>query len=182
MSGTQSPTLASSDNVGRAQTAWVKTAHRLAAGSIAGCTEICFTMPFETIKTRMQFEQQVAGTGSRPVARPGMVGTCRAIVEASSVRGLYYGLPICLVQSSIKNAVRFALFEQLKGILGQVGAMSAQHRTFVAGAGAGAIEAAIWVAPTERLKTLRQTQVRGSSVGAAAVWLLRGSRCSCVPG
>ena len=90
------------------------TQHHLLAGSIAGCTEVFITMPFETTKTRMQFESKLVAVNPAAVRPFGMMCTIQHIVKAEGVRGLYFGLPVCLVQSSVKNALRFTLFEQFK--------------------------------------------------------------------
>ena len=138
---------------------------RLLAGSIAGCMEVSITMPFETAKTRMQFEKPLeVGVRQQGVGllsqRMGMIQTFRHIVACEGPRGLYYGLPICLVQSGVKNALRFTLFEHSKTWLrASAGWLSPGQEIFLAGACAGTVEAAIWVTPTERLKTLRHTQI-----------------------
>jgi hypothetical protein len=69
----------------------------------------------------------------------------QGILASAGVRGLYFGMPAMLLQTSCKLGIRFAAFESVKPLVG-VGA---------AGLAAGAIES-FWVAPCERLKTLRQ--------------------------
>jgi hypothetical protein len=84
----------------------------------------------------------------------------RILAEPAGVRGFYYGLPAVLVQASGKVAIRFSMYglysSLFAGALAREG--SDAHR-FLSGAAAGASES-LWIAPCERLKTLRVTQLR----------------------
>ena len=110
------------------------------AGLVAGGAEVWLTMPFETTKNRVQMGRS---TGFFDV------------LKTAGPRGLYYGVQAQMVQVCGKVAIRFTAFERLKRAL--------PGSAFVAGLLAGCIEGAIWVAPTERLKMLRQAEL-----GAAA--------------
>jgi hypothetical protein len=117
-------------------------------------------MPFETTKTL----QQVNHSPATASARLSMLDTMRRTVKLSGVRGLYFGLPICLLQTSGKVGIRFAAFEALKPVVGA-------HNVVVAGCLAGAIEAALWVTPCERIKVLRQIQVGEASPRHPVSWV-----------
>ena len=115
------------------------TLKAMAAGGLAGASEAITTMPFEVTKNRLQL-------GSGPTT---IIGSMQSTVRAAGVSGLFYGLQPALVQVAGKASVRFAAFEKLKVIFSPG----------VAGTLAGCVEAFVWVAPTERLKVLRHTQV-----------------------
>ena len=106
------------------------------AGLVAGGAEVWLTMPFETTKNRVQMGRS---TGFFDV------------LKTAGPRGLYYGVQAQMVQVCGKVAIRFTAFERLKRAL--------PGSAFVAGLLAGCIEGAIWVAPTERLKMLRQAEL-----------------------
>jgi solute carrier family 25 citrate transporter 1 len=105
-------------------------AKQWAAGAIAGCTEAVITMPFEVLKTKMQ----VAGTGKW------------SLLFNKNIRldTAFAGLTPVLFQTSMKIGIRYGAFEQLRNHVSVP----------LAGLGAGAFEALIWITPTERLKVL----------------------------
>jgi solute carrier family 25 citrate transporter 1 len=116
------------------------------AGGVAGATEALVTQPFEVTKVRLQL-----GHGPPGIAK-NMVDT----VGRAGPSGLYYGIQAQLLQVAFKGAIRFASFEQFKALL-------PPGSTFTAGTLAGLTEAIVWVAPTERLKVLRQTELSGAA-------------------
>lgn len=123
------------------------------SGGIAGALEICATMPLDTIKTQMQLQP-----GS------GVVGTTRSILTSRGVPGLYYGMSAMLTQVSCKAAIRFTAVEQFRTMLRAYDPnMASAQMNFIAGFGAGIVEAAVWVTPTERLKVLAQKEVHSLS-------------------
>jgi len=73
--------------------------------------------------------------------------------------GFYFGLPAVLVQVAGKGAIRWSAYEQFKNGLQAAGAPKASIDLF-AGMGAGFSEAFLWTTPTERLKVLRQNDIR----------------------
>jgi len=115
------------------------TMKAMVAGGLAGGSEAIVTMPFEVTKNRLQLK-------SGPTT---ILGSIRSTVSAAGVSGLWYGLQPALVQVAGKSSIRFAAFEKLKTIF----------PAGIAGMLAGCVEAFVWVAPTERLKILRQAEV-----------------------
>ena len=130
-----------------------ETRRALLAGGIAGAVEAVATMPFEVTKNRIQL-----GDGPRGVLSS-MVHTYRS----AGVGGFYYGLQATLVQVCGKSAIRFSAYERFAAL----GAPP-----FAAGTLAGLTEAVAWVAPTERLKVLRTSEL-GGAAGAGGASLPR---------
>eukprot|EP00657_Telonema_sp_P-1_P008520 TRINITY_DN29860_c0_g1_i1.p1 TRINITY_DN29860_c0_g1~~TRINITY_DN29860_c0_g1_i1.p1 ORF type:complete len:112 (-),score=49.31 TRINITY_DN29860_c0_g1_i1:3-338(-) len=75
-----------------------------AAGAMAGGTEICITMPLDTVKTYMQINKGL----------PNMAAAGRDIFAQKGMAGFYFGLPAMMLQVSCKAGIRFLAFEQLK--------------------------------------------------------------------
>ena len=96
-------------------------------------------MPFEVAKNRIQL-----GLGPRTISA-NMADT----VRTAGPTGLFYGLQAQLVQTAAKSSIRFAAFERFK----------VYFDTFTAGILAGLTEAIVLVAPTRRLKVLRQAEL-----------------------
>ena len=122
-----------------------KTAKTLLAGAFAGCCEAYITMPFEVTKNRIQL-----GHGPNSIA-----GNMADTVRRAGPRGLYYGIQAQVLQVSAKGAIRFTAVDRFKAVL-------PPGSSFTAGLLAGLTEALVWVAPTERLKVLRQAEVSGT--------------------
>lgn len=132
-------------------------ARKSIAGAVAGCCESIITSPFEVIKTQMQIEDRRGIGHSIPE-------TVHSILRKKGVPGFYYGLPACLLQNCGKVAIRFGSYSFYTEIFGRYlfGKYSGEdagsiHR-FTSGFFAGATES-LWIAPCERLKTLRVTQI-----------------------
>ena len=64
-------------------------------------------MPFEVIKTAQQIEK-------RPKTSTNLVSAIRQTVAQNGVQGLYVGLPVVMLQSGGKVAIRFGVFSQAK--------------------------------------------------------------------
>ena len=133
--------------------------HRALAGAAAGGIETIVTMPFEVTKTIQQLQKQQT--------IPSISSTARKIMQTKGIRGFYYGLPACLVQASGKVAIRFSFYgfylSNLQLYFGSnIGNISNESDSLLksgcAGLLAGATES-VWIAPCERLKTLRVTQL-----------------------
>jgi len=107
------------------------------AGAIAGMTESVVTMPFEVMKTRLQVSQNASWKDALLAER----------ARSGLVRSAFAGLSPMLVQTSMKVGIRFAAYEAIRTVV--------TPNPMVAGFGAGAIEALVWITPTERIKTLR---------------------------
>lgn len=121
------------------------------AGFCSGATEAAVTMPFDTVKTYCQVQKSAKGLS--PLAG------AREIFRLKGPGGFYFGLPAVLVQVAGKGAIRWSAFEQFKRGLQAAGAPKATVDLF-AGMGAGFTEAFLWTTPTERLKVLRQNDIR----------------------
>jgi len=121
------------------------------AGFFSGATEAAVTMPFDTVKTFCQVQKSTSGMS--PVAG------AREIFRLKGMGGFYFGLPAVLVQVAGKGAIRWSAFEQFKFGLQSAGAPKASV-DLLAGMGAGFAEAFLWTTPTERLKVLRQNDIR----------------------
>jgi len=124
------------------------------AGGVAGACEVIGTMPLDVAKTQMQINP---GKYANPVDALVKIG------HTAGLPGLYYGMPAFLTQTSAKAAIRFFSFAQCKeGINLALGPKAAADNVttvnFVAGLGAGAMEAAIWTTPMEKLKVVRQAE------------------------
>lgn len=123
-------------------------AHKWLAGAVAGIVETLITQPFEVTKTRLQLRPTLSWYEALTLERPklGLLGSA------------YSGLNPVLLQTSMKVGIRFAAFEFAKPKF--------TSSDFVAGTAAGAVEALVWIAPTERLKVLRI----GSGAEHPTVW------------
>jgi len=119
------------------------------AGFCSGATEAAVTMPFDTIKTYCQTQRVAYG----PVAG------AKDIFKLKGFGGFYFGLPAVLVQVAGKGAIRWSAYEQLKVMFQTAGAPRGSI-DLLAGMGAGLAEAFLWTTPTERLKVLRQQDIK----------------------
>ena len=120
-----------------------------AAGFCSGATEVSVTMPLDTVKTFCQVNR----TGMGPVAG------AQQIYQLKGLQGFYFGLPAVLLQVAGKGAIRFTAFEQFKFLM-QLAPVPKASIDFLAGIGAGFAEAFLWTTPTERLKVLRQNDIK----------------------
>eukprot|EP00435_Cladocopium_sp_Y103_P047917 s354_g14.t1 len=119
------------------------------AGFCSGATEVSVTMPLDTVKTFCQVNR----TGMGPVAG------AQQIYQLKGIQGFYFGLPAVLLQVAGKGAIRFTAFEQFKFLMHLTPVPKASI-DFLAGIGAGFAEAFLWTTPTERLKVLRQNDIK----------------------
>ncbi len=129
----------------------------LLAGGLAGAFEACVTMPFEVTKNRIQLRQ----------GPPTVLASMADTVRCAGPTGLFYGLQSQLLQVSGKAAIRFAAYDRFR-FLG--------FSAFTAGTLAGVTEAVVWVAPTERLKVLRQSELGGAAGTGSGASLFRAFR------
>ncbi|CAK8992844.1 unnamed protein product [Durusdinium trenchii] len=119
------------------------------AGFCSGATEVSVTMPLDTVKTFCQVNR----TGMGPMAG------ARQIYQLKGFQGFYFGLPAVLLQVAGKGAIRFTAFEQFKFLM-HLTPVPKGSIDFLAGIGAGFAEAFLWTTPTERLKVLRQNDIK----------------------
>ena len=116
----------------------------LLAGAGAGSVETVVTMPFEVTKNRLQLK----------CGPPGMLASMADTIRRAGIGGLYYGIQPAITQVAGKTALRYVAYEEFRSRTGNA---------LLAGTLAGLVEALVWVAPTERLKVLRQTEVGGAA-------------------
>jgi len=89
----------------------------------------------------------------------GPVAGAQQIYQLKGLQGFYFGLPAVLLQVAGKGAIRFTAFEQFKFLM-QLAPVPKASIDFLAGIGAGFAEAFLWTTPTERLKVLRQNDIK----------------------
>ena len=107
------------------------------AGAIAGFVESIITMPFEVLKTKLQISGGTTWSSAKLFSKH--------LNARENFRSAFAGLTPVLLQTSMKIGIRFAAFETIRPYAPSI----------VAGFGAGAFEALVWITPTERLKVLR---------------------------
>lgn len=107
-------------------------------------------MPFDTVKTFCQVNR----SGLGPIAG------AQQIYQLKGIPGFYFGLPAVLLQVAGKGAIRFTAYEQFKFVLQRAPGVPNASVDFLAGVGAGFAEAFLWTTPTERLKVLRQNDIK----------------------
>jgi len=116
------------------------------AGATAGVFEICCTYPTEYVKTTMQLS-------TRPVTAGNVMSTTYA---SGGILGFYRGLSSMVYFAAPKAAIRFAAFEKCSGMLtgphGEDKYNLGQGKGFLAGLGAGAMEAIFVTTPQETIK------------------------------
>ncbi|GKY93325.1 hypothetical protein MPSEU_000300100 [Mayamaea pseudoterrestris] len=120
----------------------------MAAGCIAGGVEATLVWPMEFTKTQLQL--QTKGT---PLPYSGMMGGLRYTVQTTGFLSLYRGLAPTLIGSMPKAGIRFGLNAVIKDNLRDAQGNLTPLQNFVAGLGAGVVEAIIIVAPVETVKT-----------------------------
>lgn len=117
------------------------------AGGLAGAFEICCTFPTEYVKTTMQLSTKKLSA----------VEVVQDTLKSRGPFGLYRGLSSMLYFAAPKAAIRFGAFEAFDSFLSgdqaggdRFGLGSAKG--FVAGLGAGAMEATFVTTPQETIK------------------------------
>lgn len=133
------------------------------AGGVAGVAEALVTMPFEVTKTRLQLGQ----------GPPTILGSMADTVRTAGPSGLWYGLQPQVLQVAGKAAIRFSAFDY---------ASTQGASPLVAGGFAGLTEALVWVAPTERLKLLRQSELGGAAGTGGGASVARSARAVLLAG
>jgi solute carrier family 25 (mitochondrial citrate transporter), member 1 len=157
----------------------------LAAGCIAGGVEATCVWPMEYIKTQLQLHK-----GSQ-LPYTGVFSGLRYTVRTTGFISLYRGLAPTLLGSIPKAGIRFGLNSVIKEKLRDKDGKLTPAKNFVAGLGAGVMEAIIIVAPVETVKTktielnmafipgmkhiIKTEGVQGLYQGALATALKQGS-------
>jgi len=160
----------------------------MTAGSIAGAIECVSVWPMEYIKTQLQLQKRVPGV------EPNFKGIISGLVYTTKTTGffsLYRGLSVTLVGSIPKSGIRFGGNAWCKKMLADEKGKLTMSKQFLAGMGAGTIEAIVAVTPMETIKTkliqtnqafvpgvksiFREHGFRGFYQGAAATIMKQGS-------
>lgn len=118
----------------------------LIAGATSGILEICCTYPTEYVKTSMQLS-------TRPMTAGAVISNTFTTAGPS---GFYRGLPSMVYFAAPKAAIRFASFETCSGFLtgpnGEDTYGLGKAKGFIAGLGAGTMEAIFVTTPQETIK------------------------------
>jgi len=160
----------------------------LTTGCIAGGIECIAVWPMEYMKTQLQLQKIVPGV------KPPFTGVISGLVYTVNTTGffsLYKGLDVTLVGSIPKAGIRFGGNAYCKKLLMDKNGKLNMGQQFMAGVGAGTIEAIFAVTPMETIKTklietnkglvegvgliLKESGVAGLYQGLAATILKQGS-------
>jgi len=118
----------------------------LVAGASAGIFEICCTYPIEYCKTAMQLS--TSNTSVQSIVK--------STYQTNGLSGFYRGLPSMVYFAAPKASIRFASFEFCSGLLTSPECEDpyglGKARGFVAGLGAGTMEAIFVTTPQETIK------------------------------
>lgn len=118
----------------------------LVAGASAGILEICCTYPIEYTKTAMQLS-------TKKVSATNIIQTT---YQSTGISGFYRGLPSMVYFAAPKAAIRFSGFETCSGLLtdehGNDKYNLGKAKGFIAGLGAGTLEAIFVTTPQETIK------------------------------
>lgn len=118
----------------------------LVAGATAGILEISCTYPIEYTKTAMQLSKTKVSVGD----------IMKTTYSSAGMLGFYRGLPSMVYFAAPKASIRFAGFEAFSGLLtGSDGSDIyglGKAKGFVAGLGAGTMEAIFVTTPQETIK------------------------------
>ena len=141
------PAAVGEDGVAKSSNPWVS----LTTGCIAGGIECVTVWPMEFIKTQLQLQKRVPG-----VAPPfnGVLSGLAYTVRTTGFLSLYNGLGVTLVGSIPKAGIRFGANAYCKDLLKdkKTGKLN-MGQQFMAGMGAGTVEAIFAVTPMETIKT-----------------------------
>lgn len=112
------------------------------AGGISGAIEICITYPIEYTKTMQQLSDKKLGIGQ----------IVQTTLKDHGVRGMYRGMSSMLYFAIPKAAFRFTAFDFFNRNLKDTAVDRGSLRGFLAGLGAGTVEALLVTTPQETLK------------------------------
>ncbi|KAJ1425196.1 mitochondriale tricarboxylate carrier protein [Ochromonadaceae sp. CCMP2298] len=122
----------------------------LITGAISGGIECISVWPMEYIKTQLQLQKNVKGV------KPPFTGVIEGLsytVRTTGFLSLYNGLGVTLVGSIPKAGIRFGGNAYFKGLLADDMGKLTMAKQFLAGMGAGTLEAIFAVTPMETIKT-----------------------------
>jgi solute carrier family 25 citrate transporter 1 len=134
----------SADGVKKSSNPWVSGA----AGCIAGAVEALAVWPMEFIKTQLQLQ-----TPGHRLPYTGVMDGLAYTVRTTGFLSLYRGLSVTLVMSAPKAGIRFGGNAYCKSLLADENGKLTSSKQFLAGVGAGVVEAVFAVTPVETIKT-----------------------------
>jgi len=138
------------------ETGRIKLGWELAAGGMAGGSQVVFTNPLEIVKIRLQVQGEAAkAEGAIP---RGAVH----IIRQLGILGLYKGATACLLRDIPFSAIYFTAYSHLKKDVFQEG-YNGKHLSFLETLGAAAIAgmpAAYLTTPADVVKTRLQVEAR----------------------
>jgi len=142
----------------------------LVAGASAGIFEICCTYPTEFVKASIQLSTTELSVSE----------TIKKTLNNQGISGFYRGLPSMVYFAAPKAAIRFASFETCSGFLtgpnGEDKYNLGAGKGFVAGLGAGTMEAIFVTTPQETIKVRLINDVFHSD-GAQYKSFFHGVKC-----
>eukprot|EP01035_Chromulina_nebulosa_P019397 gene19397-25270_t len=160
----------------------------MTAGCIAGAIECVSVWPMEYIKTQLQLQSKAPGV-KHPYT--GVISGLTYTVRTTGFFSLYRGLSVTLVGSIPKAGIRFGGNAWCKKMLADEKGKLTMSKQFLAGVGAGTIEAIVAVTPLETIKTkliqtnmtlipgikaiIKEKGIGGLYQGVAATILKQGS-------
>lgn len=124
---------------------------KLVAGMAGGLAEATLLQPLDVAKTRLQLD--------KAKKYKGMINCLQTVAKEEGFLSLYKGLTPFITHLTLKYALRFGLFEQIRVIFnGGNSGKSSNGVNFSAGLIVGCIEATMIVTPFEVIKTRLQQQ------------------------
>ena len=84
------------------------------AGACAGAMFNLVLFPADSVKSAMQTEEELRGTGAKGGPKVGFLGTSKAMYKAQGVKGLYAGCGITVLRSIPSSAIIFLTYDELK--------------------------------------------------------------------
>ena len=159
----------SDDGVKKSSNPWVS----LTTGCIAGGIECVAVWPMEYIKTQLQLQTKVAGV------KPPFTGVISGLVYTVNTTGfmsLYKGLDVTLLFSVPKAGISFGANDFCKKQLADEKGKLTMLKQFLAGVGAGTVEAIIAVTPMETIKTKLIQTNSGFVAGVSLILKEQGIR------
>jgi solute carrier family 25 citrate transporter 1 len=124
---------------------------KLVAGMAGGLAEAVLLQPLDVAKTRLQLDKSGKYKG--------MFHCLRTVAAEEGAMALYKGLTPFVTHLTLKYALRFGLFEQIRVALnGGKTTPSTPAQNFISGLAVGCIEATLIVTPFEVIKTRLQKQ------------------------
>jgi solute carrier family 25 (mitochondrial carnitine/acylcarnitine transporter), member 20/29 len=144
------------------------------AGGFAGVAQITVGMPFDTVKVRMQAQQQQLARGEITAAQQlKPLAMARIVVEQSGPRGLFAGMATPLAGIAAVNMVLFSVNNFCLNVMGfpaEHAANATLPALIAAGAISGGTSAGI-MGPTELIKT--RLQVPGTSKTTSPIAVIK---------